>query len=91
MASETFKQAYGVLQHHAQILREQREPNIDDLLTIVTESVQAYKVCQERIEAVEKALEKALSDTQTPPTSRPPSAKTAAPAVLADDSDDITF
>ena len=91
MASETFKQAYGVLQHHAQTLREQREPNIDDLLTIVTESVQAYKVCQERIEAVEKALEKALSDTQAPPASRPPSVKAAAPAVFADDSDDIPF
>jgi exodeoxyribonuclease VII small subunit len=33
------------------------------LLTIVTESVDAYKVCQQRIEAVEKALEKALSDS----------------------------
>ena len=63
MATESFKEAYCVLQRHAQTLREQREPNIDDLLTIVTESVQAYKVCQQRIEAVEKALEKALSDT----------------------------
>ena len=44
MATESFKEAYGVLQRHAQTLREQREPNIDDLLTIVTESVQAYKV-----------------------------------------------
>ena len=91
MASESFKQAYGVLQQHAQTLREQREPNIDDLLTIVTESVQAYKVCQERIEAVEKALEKALSDTQVPPASRPPAVKTPAPAVLEDDADDIPF
>ena len=56
----TFKDAYGVLQQHAQTLREQTEPNIDDLLTIVTESVAAYKVCQTRIDAVEKALEKAL-------------------------------
>ena len=63
MVTESFKEAYGVLQRHAQTLREQREPSIDDLLTIVTESVQAYKVCQQRIEAVEKALEKALSDT----------------------------
>jgi exodeoxyribonuclease VII small subunit len=91
MASETFKQAYGVLQQHAQTLRDQRDPNIDDLLTIVTESVQAYKVCQERIEAVEKALEKALSDTQAPPPSHPPVVNTAAPAVLANDSDDIPF
>jgi exodeoxyribonuclease VII small subunit len=91
MASETFKQAYGVLQLHAQTLREQREPNIDDLLTIVTESVQAYKVCQQRIEAVEKALEKALSDTQAPLASRSPAVKTPAPAVLEDDADDIPF
>ena len=44
MATESFKEAYGVLQRHAQTLREQREPCIDDLLTIVTESVQSYKV-----------------------------------------------
>jgi exodeoxyribonuclease VII small subunit len=58
----TFKEAYGVLQQHAQTLRDQTEPNIDDLLTIVTESVAAYKVCQTRIDAVEKALEKALEN-----------------------------
>ena len=63
----TFRQAFGVLQHHAETLRDQEEPNIDDLLSIVTESVGAYKVCQERIDAVEKALEKALSETATPP------------------------
>ena len=67
MATATFKEAYGVLQQHAQTLRVQQEPNIDDLLTIVTESVAAYKTCQERIDAVEKALEKALSDTGAVP------------------------
>jgi exodeoxyribonuclease VII small subunit len=66
MATKTFKEAYGVLQQHAQTLRNQDEPNIDDLLTIVTESVDAYKVCKERIDAVEKALEKALNDTGSP-------------------------
>lgn len=59
---KTFKEAYGVLSRHAQTLRNQQEPNIDDLLTIVTESVEAYKVCKERIDAVEAALDKALSD-----------------------------
>lgn len=63
MATQTFKEAYGVLQQHAETLRTQKEPNIDDLLSIVTQSVGAYKVCQERIEAVEQALEKALKDT----------------------------
>jgi exodeoxyribonuclease VII small subunit len=53
MSGETFRENYEILQRHAQTLREQDEPNIDDLLAIVTESVQAYKVCQARIEAVE--------------------------------------
>lgn len=61
MKEKTFKQAYGVLQKHAETLRNQQEPNIDDLLTIVTESVTAFNVCKERIDAVEKALEQALS------------------------------
>ena len=61
MAEKSFKQAYGVLQQHAETLRNQQEPNIDDLLTIVTESVAAFNVCKERIDAVEKALEQALS------------------------------
>lgn len=61
MSETTFKAAWTVLQQHAQTLRNQSEPNIDDLLGIVTESVQAYKVCQSRVEAVEKALEEALS------------------------------
>ncbi|WP_310386919.1 exodeoxyribonuclease VII small subunit [Roseateles sp.] len=63
--STTFKQAYGVLQSHAETLRNQREPNIDDLLTIVTESVEAYKVCKIRIAAVEQALEQALNSVET--------------------------
>lgn len=64
MANEimTFKEAYGVLQGHAETLRNQTEPNIDDLLSIVEESVSAYRVCKERIDAVENALEKALTN-----------------------------
>ena len=58
----TFKEAFGVLSRHAQTLRTQQEPNIDDLLTIVEESVSAYKVCTARISAVEAALQKALSE-----------------------------
>ena len=75
MATQTFKEAYGVLQQHAQTLRNQQEPNIDDLLSIVTESVDAYKVCKARIDAVEKALEKALSDAATAPADAVRSAK----------------
>lgn len=97
MATKTFKEAYGVLQQHAQTLRDQQEPNIDDLLTIVTESVDAYKVCQQRIEAVEKALEKALSDTGIKGAANPvtkdvaSTTKKTAPELPATDDGDIPF
>lgn len=58
MTEKTFKQAYGVLQQHAETLRNQQEPNIDDLLTIVTESVAAFNVCKERIDAVKRPWSK---------------------------------
>jgi len=61
MSEQTFKQAYETLQNHAKTLREQEEPNIDDLLTIVTESVSAYNTCKARIDAVEEAMNKAFS------------------------------
>lgn len=97
MAVQTFKEAYGVLQHHAETLRDQREPNIDDLLSIVTESVGAYQVCKERIDAVEKALEKALSDTAVPSAAAKSPVRFADPAtpihhdVSQFDVDDIPF
>ncbi|MFG6488303.1 exodeoxyribonuclease VII small subunit [Roseateles sp. BYS78W] len=61
----TFKEAFGVLQRNAEVLRNQREPNIDDLLQIVQGSVAAYKVCTERIDAVEAALKEALGTDGT--------------------------
>ena len=67
MSKETFRAAYRVLQRHAETLRNQREPNIDDLLKIVTESVDAYKVCHVRIAAVERALEQALGGAGVEP------------------------
>ena len=54
---KTFREAYAVLQKHAQTLRSQQEPDIDNLTTIVSESLAAHKICKERIDAVEKALE----------------------------------
>ena len=97
METKTFKEAYGVLQQHAQTLRDQQEPNIDDLLTIVTESVDAYKTCQQRIEAVEKALEKALSDTGIKGAASPmpkdaaSTTKKSAPDLPAADDGEIPF
>lgn len=89
MSNKTFKESYGILQLHAQTLRKQTEPNIDDLLSIVEESVAAYKVCQTRIDAVEKALEKALGGAVEPSAA----AAIAAPESQSqtEDPDDIPF
>jgi exodeoxyribonuclease VII small subunit len=74
MKAKTFRDAYSVLQRHAQTLREQDEPHIDELLAIVTESVSAYQICQRRIAAVEQALEHTLGGvadiSSTPATER---------------------
>ncbi|WP_170162376.1 exodeoxyribonuclease VII small subunit [Caldimonas tepidiphila] len=101
MTATTFRAAYGVLQRHAETRRNQREPNIDDLLNIVTESISAYQVCRERIEAVEMALEQALGGLGIEPTGAaddlngPAEAARPQPPVrapsLTDMDDDIPF
>lgn len=92
MSETTFKEAWGVLQRHASTLRNQSEPNIDDLLRIVTESVQAYKVCQSRVEAVEKALEEALKGSSGGPErpADPAAARTTSVHSFPDD-DEMPF
>ena len=92
-SGKTFKEAYGTLQRHAQTLRSQQEPDIDNLTTIVTESVEAYKVCKDRIDAVEKALEQALGNAQIEGGTEE-SAQASSPASsrrAADKNDDIPF
>jgi exodeoxyribonuclease VII small subunit len=104
MTERSFKEAYGVLQRHAETLRDQAEPNIDDLLTIVQESVEAYGVCKERIDAVEAALKAALdgagvgtsaspapSNVERAPTRRPSAPAKPAASSFDDMNDDIPF
>jgi len=55
-----FKSAYEVLKTNAQLLQNSQEPNIDALMTIVAQSIDAYKVCQARIDAVEASLNQAF-------------------------------
>ena len=52
----TFKEAFGALQRNANTLRSQQEPDIDELLPLVKQSVEAYRVCKERIDAVDAAM-----------------------------------
>ena len=59
-------QAYRTLQQNAEYLRTQTEPDIDELLVRVADSVKAYRICKERIDAVEAALEKTLAEMEEP-------------------------
>ena len=84
MTNPSFKEAFSVLEQHAKTLSEQQEPDIDALLTIVTESVAAYKVCLERIDAVERVLEKAQESTMTEPKEIPRTLKPSRPETFDD-------
>lgn len=58
MNNETlsFKAGYEILKKNAELLETQQEPDIDNLMNIVEESMQAYKACKARVDAVQAAL-----------------------------------
>lgn len=60
-AALDFKQAFAILRHNAERLEEQQEPDLDQLMVIVEESMQAYKVCKNRIKAVQDALDQTFA------------------------------
>lgn len=60
--AQDFKTAFMTLRNNAQTLQNSQEPDIDALMDVVSESISAYKVCQTRILAVQKALDDAFSE-----------------------------
>ena len=58
----SFKEGYEVLKRNAELLESQQEPDIDNLMKIVEESMQAYKACKSRVEAVQNALNETFKD-----------------------------
>ena len=64
-AQKTFKAAYDILKTNAAELQQQEEPDIDNLMTTVEESIAAYRVCETRINAVQQALNAAFAEEQT--------------------------
>ena len=54
---DSFKQAFDILKANAQTLEDQVEPDIDNLMQLVEQSMQAYRICKARIDAVQAALE----------------------------------
>ncbi|WP_290002084.1 exodeoxyribonuclease VII small subunit [Faucicola atlantae] len=60
-----FQSAYQLLKANAQQLQSSQQPNIDELMAIVEQSIAAYKVCQTRIDAVERALNQAFDSNDS--------------------------
>ncbi|CAN8140808.1 exodeoxyribonuclease VII small subunit [Thiomicrorhabdus sp. 6S2-11] len=60
--SQNFRENYQKLQQIANSLTQNREIDIDQLIPMVDEATKAYQVCKERIDAVEKALNKRLEN-----------------------------
>ncbi|EIM39867.1 exodeoxyribonuclease VII small subunit [Acinetobacter schindleri] len=53
----SFKEGYEILKRNAELLDAQHEPDIDNLMKIVEESMAAYKACKTRVDAVQQALD----------------------------------
>jgi len=58
----SFQESYDILKKNAELLESQQEPDIDNLMKIVEESMQAYKACKSRVEAVQNALNETFKD-----------------------------
>lgn len=58
----TFKDGYEILKKNAELLETQEQPDIDNLMKIVEESMTAYKACKSRVDAVQQALNEAFKD-----------------------------
>ena len=58
----TIKEGYGVLKKNAELLESQEEPDIDNLMKIVEESMSAYKACKSRVDAVQQALNETFKE-----------------------------
>ena len=58
MTDETlsFKQGYNILKRNAELLESQEEPDIDNLMQIIEESMDAFKACKSRVDSVQQAL-----------------------------------
>ena len=58
----SFKEGYEVLKNNAELLESQEEPDIDNLMKIVEESMVAYKACKTRVDAVQNALNETFKE-----------------------------
>ncbi|UOG19817.1 exodeoxyribonuclease VII small subunit [Acinetobacter sp. PK01] len=58
----SFKEGFDILQKNSELLESQEQPDIDNLMKIVEESMNAYKACKSRVDAVQQALNETFKD-----------------------------
>lgn len=58
----SFKEGFDILQKNAELLESQEQPDIDNLMKIVEDSMNAYKACKSRVDAVQQALNDTFKD-----------------------------
>ena len=58
----SFKEGFKILKKNVDVLESQEEPDIDNLMKIVEESMSAYKACKSRVDAVQQALNETFKD-----------------------------
>lgn len=68
----SFNAAYEVLRRNAELLRDQEELDIDRLVPLVEQSMQAYRICRSRLDAVRLALESRLGPEEAPVNAESP-------------------
>ena len=63
-SAQNFTHSYDTLKTIAETLRNQREPNVDELIPMLEEATKAYKICKSRLESVQLALQEYLPKTE---------------------------
>lgn len=61
-----YQTAYQLLKTNAERLEHSQNLDIDELTNIVEQSIAAYQLCQERINAVELALKQSFEKLDNP-------------------------
>lgn len=85
--AKSFNSNYKILKDTADWLSSQKEPDIDQLVPRVEVAMQAYRICKERLDAVEQTLGQYLGESGDPVSDGRP----ASAGSNGDDDDDIAF
>jgi exodeoxyribonuclease VII small subunit len=77
--TQKFITHYQKLQGIAQQLKENANPDIDEVLKQVKEAVESYQICKTRLDAATKELDKIMQGVETQNTSANENATEDAP------------